>query len=81
MLQSKNLNVLSLAVIIFSIPFFEFVRDNINEILSMVEAINTNAVQINTIGVGRDFIRQSNDPKYQFLKLLAQKNGGFFVGF
>jgi len=32
MLQSKNLNVLSLAVIIFSIPFFEFVRDNINEI-------------------------------------------------
>ena len=32
MLQSKNLNVFSLAVIIFSIPFFEFVRDNINEI-------------------------------------------------
>ena len=32
MLQSKNLNVFSLAVIIFSIPFFEFVRDNIYEI-------------------------------------------------
>ena len=32
MLQSKNLNVFILAVIIFSIPFFEFVRDNINEI-------------------------------------------------
>ena len=32
MLQSKNLNVLILAVIIFSIPFFEFVSDNINEI-------------------------------------------------
>ena len=32
MLQSKNLNVLSLAVIIFSIPFLEFASDNINEI-------------------------------------------------
>ncbi|MEO1050119.1 MAG: VWA domain-containing protein [Bacteroidota bacterium] len=56
-------------------------EDNINDILNMVQRMNTGNVQINTIGVGSDFLDNPTSPKVIFLKQLASNTGGFFVGF
>lgn len=56
-------------------------RDDIFDILRVVREENTRKVQINSIGVGSDFIRDKTNDRYKFLSLLSQENGGFFVGF
>jgi Mg-chelatase subunit ChlD len=56
-------------------------RDDIFDILQIVRESNKTKVQINTIGVGTDFLTDKTSPQYQFLSLMAQETGGFFVGF
>ena len=56
-------------------------KDDIYDILRLVREENKNKVQINTIGVGSDFIRDQTSERYKFLSLLASESGGFFVGF
>jgi Mg-chelatase subunit ChlD len=55
--------------------------DDIHDILKAVKENNKNKIQINTIGVGENFIRDKSSEQYQFLSLLSGYNGGFFVGF
>ncbi|MBT7610811.1 MAG: VWA domain-containing protein [Bacteriovoracaceae bacterium] len=55
--------------------------DNIDSVASDIKIKNNNRVQISTIGVGSDFLRNTRNPKYRFLKKVADENGGFFVGF
>ena len=56
--------------------------DDIKSVLAEVSSLNsTRHVQINTIGVGRDFLEDKKNDKYVFLNDLAQQNDGFFVGF
>lgn len=56
-------------------------KDDIHDILKVVREINKEKIQINTIGVGENFIRDKNSDQYQFLSLLSSYNNGFFVGF
>jgi Mg-chelatase subunit ChlD len=56
-------------------------KDDIHDILKDVKENNKTKIQINTIGVGENFIRDKNSDQYQFLSLLSDYNGGFFVGF
>jgi Mg-chelatase subunit ChlD len=56
-------------------------KDDIYEILKAVRSHNSNKVQINTIGVGSDFLSDKTSPQYQFLSLLSSESNGFFVGF
>jgi Mg-chelatase subunit ChlD len=56
-------------------------RDDIYEILRLVRENNPNKVQINTIGVGSNFLKDKTSDQYKFLNLLSTENGGFFVGF
>ncbi len=56
-------------------------KDDIHEILKMVRENNKHKVQINSIGVGANFIRDKTSDQYQFLSLLSSYTGGFFVGF
>jgi Mg-chelatase subunit ChlD len=56
-------------------------KDDIHDILRVVKESNKNKIQINTIGVGENFIRDRSSDQYQFLSLLSDYNGGFFVGF
>lgn len=56
-------------------------KDNIEEIIKVVKEKNYNDVQINTIGVGSDFLTNTQNDKYVFLENLASQNKGFFVGF
>ena len=57
-------------------------KDDIHDILRSVREQNKELkVQINTIGVGADFIRDKNSDQYKFLSLLSSYTGGFFVGF
>jgi Mg-chelatase subunit ChlD len=56
-------------------------KDDIYSILSMVRGMNQGKIQINTIGVGRYFIKDKTSEQYKFLSLLASENKGFFVGF
>ncbi len=56
-------------------------KDDIHDILKAVKEANKSKIQINTIGVGENFIRDRNSDQYQFLSLLSDYNGGFFVGF
>lgn len=56
-------------------------KDDIHDILKVVKETNKTKIQINTIGVGENFIRDRNSDQYQFLSLLSDYNGGFFVGF
>jgi hypothetical protein len=42
---------------------------------------NLSKVQISTMGVGSDFIKDQTSDRYKFLKSLAEENNGFFVGF
>jgi len=56
-------------------------KDDIYDILRVARESNTHDVQINCIGVGSDFINDKSSERYQFLSLLAEQTGGFFVGF
>lgn len=56
-------------------------RDDIFEILRLVREENSKKIQINTIGVGANFLKDKTSEQYQFLSLLASENNGFFVGF
>ncbi|MFL5783072.1 MAG: vWA domain-containing protein [Bacteriovoracaceae bacterium] len=56
-------------------------KDDIHDILKVVKQRNTQKVQINTIGVGANFIHDKTSDQYQFLSLLSSYNNGFFVGF
>ena len=57
-------------------------KDDIYDLLSHVQKLNKVArVQINTIGVGQEVLQDKTGRPYQFLRLLAEQNGGFFVGF
>jgi len=56
-------------------------KDDINDILRVAREENLNKIQINTIGVGKDFLSDKESERYIFLSSLAKENGGFFVGF
>ena len=56
-------------------------KDDIFEILRLVREENVNKVQINTIGVGSNFLKDQTSEQYKFLSLLSTENNGFFVGF
>lgn len=55
--------------------------DDIPDVLKEIRYHNGGRVQINAIGVGSDFIKDKDNPKYKFLSTLSEENGGFFVGF
>lgn len=56
-------------------------KDDIHDILKAVKEQNKTKIQINTIGVGENFIKDKTSEQYQFLNLLSSYNNGFFVGF
>lgn len=56
-------------------------KDDIYEILRLVREANSTKVQINTIGVGSNFLNDKLSEQYKFLSLLSSENNGFFVGF
>lgn len=56
-------------------------KDDIYEILRLVRENNPTKVQINTIGVGSNFLKDKTSEQYKFLSLLSSENNGFFVGF
>jgi uncharacterized protein YegL len=56
-------------------------KDDIFEILRLVRESNNQKIQINTIGVGSDFLTDKTSEQYKFLSLLSSENNGFFVGF
>jgi hypothetical protein len=56
-------------------------RDDVDEILQMVKAENHWGIQINTIGVGSDFIADQTTEEVRFLRELSNRHKGFFVGF
>ncbi|MBI2520056.1 MAG: VWA domain-containing protein [Bdellovibrio sp.] len=56
-----------------------YAADDIGGILKMVQLLN-HGIQISGLGIGRKFLDEPNDPKFQFLFNLAQQNGGFFYG-
>lgn len=57
------------------------VKDEIGSVLNDIQGQNKKNVQINSIGVGSDFLRYTRNDKYKFLKRLSEMHGGFFVGF
>lgn len=56
-------------------------KDDIYEILRLVREANKGNIQINTIGVGAEFMKDKTSEQYKFLSLLASDHNGFFVGF
>ncbi|PIP93764.1 MAG: hypothetical protein COW00_07720 [Bdellovibrio sp. CG12_big_fil_rev_8_21_14_0_65_39_13] len=56
-------------------------EENIEDVLRDIRSKNNRKIQINTIGVGSDFLKNKNNPKYVFLEKLAKQNNGFFYGF
>lgn len=56
-------------------------KDDIYEILRVVRESNPNKIQINTIGVGSNFLKDKTSEQYKFLSLLSSESNGFFVGF
>ncbi|MBL6988254.1 MAG: VWA domain-containing protein [Bacteriovoracaceae bacterium] len=56
-------------------------RDDIYKLLSDLASQNVFDIQVNTIGVGSDFLKDINNLKYIFLSKLAADHNGFFVGF
>ncbi|CAN5191409.1 hypothetical protein BH09BAC1_BH09BAC1_05700 [soil metagenome] len=56
-------------------------RDDINSLVSEITSMNSGRVNINCIGVGNDFISNPSLDKVRFLKMLSERNNGFFVGF
>lgn len=55
--------------------------ESIADIIAMVASLNTQKIQINSIGVGSDFTANRNNAAHRFLTDIAKGNGGFFVGF
>ncbi|MCO4793706.1 MAG: VWA domain-containing protein [Bacteriovoracaceae bacterium] len=55
--------------------------DDIYSVMRSIKSKNSKGIQINTIGVGSDFLMNTSNPKYIFLKSVADQNQGFFVGF
>lgn len=56
-------------------------RDDINSLVSDITSMNSGRVNIHCIGVGNDFIANPSLDKVRFLKMLSERNNGFFVGF
>jgi len=57
-------------------------KDDIYDLLSHVVGLNRlTKIQINTIGVGEEVLNDKTAKPYQFLRILAEQNNGFFVGF
>lgn len=56
-------------------------KDDIYEILKLVRENNPGKIQINTIGVGSNFLNDKSSEQYKFLNLLSQEHNGFYVGF
>lgn len=56
-------------------------KDDIFEIIRLVRENNPTKVQINTIGVGSNFLKDKTSEQYKFLSLLSTESNGFFVGF
>ncbi len=56
-------------------------KDDIYEILRQVRESNPTKVQISTIGVGSNFLKDKSSEQFKFLSLLSQEHNGFFVGF
>lgn len=58
------------------------IKDDIYDLLGHIRELNKILkVQINTIGVGQEVLHDKTGRPYQFLRLLAEQNAGFFVGF
>jgi Mg-chelatase subunit ChlD len=58
------------------------IKDDIYDLLSHISKLNgVRKIQINAIGVGQDVLKDKTGNAYQFLKLLSEQHGGFFVGF
>lgn len=55
--------------------------DDITSVLNDIDDRNSRKIQINSVGVGSDFLTNTRNTKYKFLKRLSEMNGGFFVGF
>lgn len=57
-------------------------KDDIYDLLSYISKLNgERKIQINAIGVGQEVLKDKTGNAYQFLKLLSEQHGGFFVGF
>lgn len=57
-------------------------KDDIYDLLNHVLKQNKlTKIQINTIGVGQEVLHDKTGKPYQFLRILAEQNDGFFVGF
>lgn len=57
-------------------------KDDIYDLLSHIVGLNRlTKIQINTIGVGEEVLNDKTAKPYQFLRILAEQNNGFFVGF
>lgn len=57
------------------------IDEDINEVANYITSKN-NGRKINCIGVGADFRNEvMTDPKVKFMKILADKNNGFYIGF
>ncbi|MGB0452169.1 MAG: VWA domain-containing protein [Bacteriovoracaceae bacterium] len=56
-------------------------RDDIGSVIRDIASQNTKEVQINTVGVGSNFLTNTQNDKYIFLKRLSELHNGFFVGF
>ncbi|MFP5490797.1 MAG: VWA domain-containing protein [Bacteriovoracia bacterium] len=58
------------------------IKDDIYDLLGHIRELNKILkVQINTIGVGQEVLHDKTGKPYQFLRMLAEQNSGFFVGF
>lgn len=55
--------------------------DDIFSVAQIIKNRNYYNIRINTVGVGSDFLSDTNNPKYIFLNRVAKQNNGFFVGF
>src|SRR5690606_31346668 len=52
------------------------------ELVRELTRLNAGRVKINTIGIGSEFRkRNSTAPEVMFMRGLAERNGGFYVGF
>ncbi|MBK8471246.1 MAG: VWA domain-containing protein [Sphingobacteriales bacterium] len=59
----------------------ECVDEDVNDVANAITEKN-NGRKINCIGVGSEFRNENmNDPKVRFMKTLASKNDGFYIGF
>lgn len=56
-------------------------EDNVDDIIREITSMNGGRVNINCIGVGNEFLTDPTQDKVRFLRELAKRNNGFFVGF